>query len=218
MTTVQAVYFDLDDTLYDYTEYARAGLRSAADRLQSWTGESYHEELLSMYFEEGITNGTFDRFLARHRLPEHLSTELIDAFHSATGPLSAYEATEPVLAALRDDVALGLLTDGRGGHEKLRRLGIEAYFDTVLVTPTIGYSKREPAVFDAVLSDLLVPPENAVYVGDDPRFDFPIPNDFGMTTVRLRRGRQVDRDPATPDAVPDHEIDSLDELPATLSL
>jgi putative hydrolase of the HAD superfamily len=218
MTETQAVYFDLDDTLYDYEQYARAGLRSAADRLAARTGDHYHEELQSMYFEEGITNGTFDRFLSRFELPKHLSEELVEAFHSSTEPLSPYEATEPVLTELNEYVQLGLLTDGRGGHAKLRRLGIADYFDTVLVTPTIGYSKQSPEVFDAVLTDLQVPAEKAVFVGDDPRFDTKIPNDFGMTTVRLRRGRHADRDPLTDDAVPDHEIDRLEELTDCLSV
>lgn len=217
MTAIKAVCFDLDDTLYDYEQYAKAGLRSAADRLESRTGQHYHEELLSMYFEEGITGGTFDQLLDRHDLPGHLTGELVEAYHSSTEPLSPYEDTEPTLSKLSETVQIGLLTDGRGGHSKLRRLGIEAYFDAVLVTPTIGYSKREPEVFDAILSDLWVSAENAVYVGDDPRFDFRIPNEFGMTTVRLRRGRQADREPETPDAVADIEIDRLDELGACLS-
>jgi putative hydrolase of the HAD superfamily len=217
MTGIKAVCFDLDDTLYDYEQYAKTGLRSAADRLESRTGHSFHDELLSMYFEEGITEGTFDRLLDRHDLPAHLIGELVEAYHSATEPLSPYEDTVPVLAKLSEAVPVGLLTDGRGGHSKLRRLGIEKYFDAVLVTPTIGYSKREPEVFDAILSDLWVSAEDAVYVGDDPRFDFRIPNEFGMTTVRLRRGRHADLEPQTADAAPDLEIDRLSELGACLS-
>jgi putative hydrolase of the HAD superfamily len=217
MTAIKAVCFDLDDTLYDYEEYAEAGLRSAADRLESRTGQRYHEELLSMYFEEGITEGTFDRLLDRHDLPAHLTGELVEAYHSSSEPLSPYEDTEAVLSKLSEAVPVGLLTDGRGGREKLRRLGLEEFFDAVLVTPTIGYSKQEPEVFDAILSDLWVSAEDAVYVGDDPRFDFRIPNEFGMTTVRLRRGRHADREPQTADAVPDLEIDRLGELGACLS-
>jgi putative hydrolase of the HAD superfamily len=217
MTDLSAVCFDLDDTLYDYEEYAEAGLRAGADRLESRTGCRFHEELVTMYFEEGITEGTFDRLLDRHDLPAHLGGELVEAYHSATTPLSPYADTEPVLSELSESVQLGLLTDGRGGHAKLRRLGIEKYFDAVLVSPTIGYSKRERAVFDAILSDLWVSPEDAVYVGDDPRFDVRIPNEMGMTTVRIRRGRHADREPETENAVPDLEIDSLAELSAGLS-
>lgn len=217
MSRVRSVCFDLDDTLFDYREYAEEGLRSAADRLEARTGERFHVELLSMYFEEGITEGTFDRLLARFDLPAGLATELVEAYHAATTPLSPYEETEPVLSTLSESYALGLLTDGRGGHAKLRRLGIRDFFDAVLVTPTTGYSKRDPEVFEAILSRLSVSAANTVYVGDDPRFDFRFPNDLGMTTVRLRRGRHADREPDTDAAVPDYEIEQLDELTACLS-
>lgn len=210
--TVRAVLFDLDDTLFAYREYARAGLRSAADRLAEKTGARYHEELERMYFEEGITEGTFDRLLDRHDLSADLTQALVDAYHDATSPLSPYPETERVLSELGDRYQLGLVTDGRGGHAKLKRLDIEEYFDAVMVTPTVDATKGDPQVFETVLSTLSVPADSAVYVGDDPRFDFQVPNDLGMETIRVRRGRFADLEPDDEAQTPDLELDSLDEL------
>lgn len=212
MVTISAVCFDLDDTLFDYEEYARTGLRAAADRLETLTGDSYHDALTALYFEEDVTEGTFDELLDRHDLDLSLSEELVDAYHAASAPLSPYDTTVPVLTELAETHQLGLVTDGRGGHAKLQRLGILAFFDAVLVTPTIDASKRHPVVFERILDELSVAPASAMYVGDDPRFDYAVPNDLGMTTVRLRRGRYTELEPATPAAIPDHEIGSLDEL------
>lgn len=214
--SIQAVCFDLDDTLFDYHEYAEAGLRSAADLLEARTGECFHEELLALYFDEDVTEGTFDRLLDRHDLPSHLLEDLVEAYHDAAGSLSAYPETESVLSELTAEYRLGLVTDGRGGHAKLDRLGIREYFDAVVVTPTIGRTKHDAMVFERVLSDLDVPPADAVYVGDDPRVDFRVPNDLGMTTVRIRRGRFVDLEPVDAVAAPDHEITRLDRLPGCL--
>lgn len=216
MVSITAVCFDLDDTLFDYHEYARAGLDAAADQLEALTGNRYHEELASLYFEEGVTDGTLDVLLDRHNLPAALSEQLIEAFHAASTQLTPYDSTVPVLTELAGTYRLGLLTDGRGGHAKLRRLGIQEFFDAVVVTPTIDSSKRVPAVFERILDDLSVAPESAMYVGDDPRFDFEVPNDLGMTTVRLIRGRYTDLEPATESAIPDHEITDLDELLAVI--
>lgn len=213
---VTAVCFDLDDTLFDYHEYARAGLRAAGDHLESRTGERYHEELQAMYFQEGITDGTFDAFLARYDLPSHLVEELVDAYHEAETSLSPYPETVPVLSELVEDYRLGLVTDGRGGDAKLDRLDIREYFDAVLVTPSIDSSKQDPAVFETVLAELRVSPEAAAYVGDDPRIDFRVPNDLGMTTIRLRRGRYVELEPESAAARPDHEISNLDGVLACL--
>ncbi|ACV10669.1 HAD-superfamily hydrolase, subfamily IA, variant 1 [Halorhabdus utahensis DSM 12940] len=210
--TIRAVCFDLDDTLFAYRKYARAGLRAAADRLEARTGEEVHEELLRLYFTEGITDGTFDQLLDRHDRNSKLVDDLVDAYHDANTPLSPYPETEPVLSTLSEGYRLGLITDGRGGHAKLRRLGIRSYFDAVVVTPTIESSKRESEPFERVLSTLSVSADAAVYVGDDPRFDFENPNHLGMTTVRLRRGRYSDLEPKTDAAVPDREIPHLEAL------
>jgi len=218
MPQIDTVCFDLDDTLYDYHRYAKTGLDAAADVLEARTGESHREELHELYFGDDRTEGTFDVLVDRHDLPSTLVDDLVEAYHSATGPLDPYPETESILSGLGERHRLGLITDGRGGHAKLRRLGIESLFDSVLVTPTIRRSKHDPTVFERVLGELSTDPERAVYIGDDPRVDFAVPNDLGMATVRLRRGRYTDIDPVSDDAMPDHEISQLDELPGVLDL
>ena len=210
--TVDAVCFDLDDTLYDYHQYARAGLREAGAHLEAITGEQYDEELLHLYFEEEITAGTFDVLVERHDLSPALVGDLIEAFHSASTPLDPYDETVPVLERISDSYQLGLLTDGRGGREKLDRLQIAEYFDVVLVTPTMGCSKHQARPFDELISALDIQPERAMYVGDDPRVDFQVPNQRGMTTIRLRRGRYRDLEPSDPDARADNTLTDLTEL------
>lgn len=210
---IKSVCFDLDDTLYPYEQYARSGLRAAADCLEAETGQQHHEELLEIHFNEEREEGSFDVLLERNDIRPVSVDELVMAFHNATDPLTPYPETEAVLAQLAEEYALGLITDGRGGHGKLRRLGIRDWFESVLVTPTIERSKHDRAVFDRVLSALSVAPESAVYVGDDPRVDFTVPNELGMTTVRLRRGRYRTLEPLTDIATPDHEVQQLDELP-----
>lgn len=209
---IDAVGFDLDDTLYAYHQYARAGLEAAGDYLEAETGERYHEELKAIYFDDGITDGTFDVLVKRHDLNPDLVDELVDAFHSASSSLTPYQATESVLTRLEERYYLGLVTDGRGGHGKLNRLAIGEYFDTVLVTPQLNCSKHDPEPFEKLLDNLGVRPDETVYVGDDPRVDFRIPNRKSMTTVRLQRGRYRDLEADDPVARADHQIRDLSAL------
>lgn len=208
---VEAVCFDLDDTLFDFTQYVRAGLRSAADRIEERTGERLHDEVLALYFEESVRDGTFDRLLARHELGVSVA-ELVDAYHDSTGPIDPYPDAERALARLAGEYDLGLITDGRNGREKLRRLGLTGYFDAVVVAHEHGLRKREDAeTFERALDALGVSPRDAIYVGDNPRTDFHVPDRLGMHTVRVRRGRHTDRD-ARPAETPDAEVESLDSL------
>ncbi|MFC7134050.1 MULTISPECIES: HAD family hydrolase [Salinibaculum] len=212
--TLSAVCFDLDDTLYPYDEYARAGLRAAADRLADVTGHRLHNELADLYFEEGITPGIFDRLLDRHdEIPDRHTTEMVRAYHDVDVGLSPYRDTTAVLELLRDRHALGLLADGRNVDRKLRMLGLAEYFETVVATARLDAAKTDRDPFERLLSGLSVPPDGTIYVGDDPRTDFEVPNRLGMGTVRVRRGRFSHLDAPADRAEANVEIARLEELP-----
>lgn len=214
--TVSCVSFDLDDTLYPYRRYAQSGLAAAADLLEERTGTEYAGELQALYFEEGRTGDTFDVLVERHDLEGQLVDELVEAFHAAGTSLSPYDETESVLRRLGERYDLGLITDGRGGHAKLERLGLGSYFDAVVVTPTIDTSKHDETPFRRVLDDCEVVPDEAVYVGDDPRVDFRVPNRLGMTTIRCRRGRYTQLEAPEAEAAPEYEIESLKNVLSVL--
>lgn len=208
---VEAVCFDLDDTLFDFTQYVRGGLLEAADRVWVHTGRRLHDELLSLYFEEGVTEGTFDRLLERHDLPSSLVPELVEAYHAHQYPLEPYPEAEAVLSRLGRRYDLGLLTDGRNGRVKIDRLGLADYFDAVVVAHDHEFGKPDVEAFARIADRLDVEPESTIYVGDDPERDIDGANRLGMVTVRLRRGRYASH-PGLDDALPDVEIEDLDAL------
>ncbi len=220
---VDAVCFDLDDTLFDYTQYIEAGLREAAAVIESHTGEDYADELVDLYFEEDVRDGTFDRLLEREGLadaedlPDDLVGQLVEAYHDHDAELTPYDEADDVLSALDAAFRLGLVTDGPNGRWKLAELGFDDYFDTVVVAPEHDLTKREAEPFHRALDDMGVDPERTTYVGDNPRTDFLHPNRLGMTTVRLARGRYVDRDPESGEE-PDVVVESLERLPALLNV
>lgn len=212
---VRAVVFDLDGTLFDDRQYVRAGVLNAAAWLEAETGRDLGRDFLEAYFQDGIRDRTFDVVLARHGLSQEYVPELIDAYHAHDDSLVPYPDTNPVLAALAQTHALGLVTGGTNGRAKLQRLGLTSYFDSVYVTATSGTSKRDPDPFLGVLSELDVASSQSVYVGDRPSLDFVQPNRLGMDTIRIRRGQYADRN-ADGDARPDVVLESLANLPDAL--
>ena len=210
MTT--AVCFDLDGTLFDDRQYVRGGLRHAGDVLTDRIGLDLTDALLDAYFERDITESTFDTVLRENGQPTELVPELVAAYHDNNAALSPFPETVPTLETLVDEYRLGVITGGTNGRDKLDRLGLEEYFETVFVSPAYGSSKREPEIFEAALDTLGVRPTETIYVGDRPPLDFPQPNRLGMTTVHVRTSRYADTDP-TENAVPDHVINSLGDLP-----
>ena len=209
-----AVCFDLDGTLFDDRQYVRAGLESAGAAFAERTGVDLTAAFLEAYFDADRTAATFDAVLAERGYPLDAVPDLVDAYHAQDAPLVPYPDAEPTLAALDGSYALGVVTGGRNGHSKLRRLGLADYFDVVVVTAGDGPSKRDPEPFETALADLGVAAGEAVYVGDRPWLDFPQPRALGMSTVRVRRGQYATRD-AT-DVPPDVTVERLDDLPAVL--
>lgn len=212
---VSAVYFDLDGTLFDDHQYVRGGLRHAGDVLADRTGVDLTDELLDAYFKRGITESTFDTVLSEHELSSELVPMLVDVYHDNRAELSPVPEANITLSKLADEYQLGLITGGKNGREKLARLGLDEYFETVFVSPEYGVSKHHPDIFEAALDTLSVPASQAVYVGDRPSLDFPQPNRLGMITVRVQTGRYAEAE-ATGTAQPDHTLDSLSELPAVI--
>lgn len=90
------------------------------------------------------------------------------------------------------------------------RLDLARYFEQIVVSARVGYSKPHPGIFHHALDALNVRPEVVVHVGDNPIADVGGALGVGIRPVLLDR---TGRDAAV--EVP-HRIASLTELPALL--
>jgi len=212
---MDALCFDLDGTLFDDRQYVRAGLLAAAEVVERERGVDISAELLSAYFQRGLTEQTFDRVLEECGLSTDLVPELVTAYHANSAPLVPFPDAESTLERLRPEYDLGVVTGGSNGAAKLDRLGLGGYVDSVIVAPARGWSKREPEPFEAVLAELNATPEETAVVGDRPAVDFAQPNRLGLLTVRVRRG-QYATTVADTGTEPDVVVDSLSAIPDIL--
>ena len=212
---MDAVCFDLDGTLFDDRQYVRAGLLAAADLLDRETGVDLSAELLEAYFRRELTEQTFDHVLDEHGLSTDLVPRLVTAYHEHSAPLVPFPDAESTLEGLREEYDLAVVTGGTNGASKLDRLGLSGYFDSVVVAPAHGWSKRDPEPFAAALGELGTTPDGPAVVGDRPAVDFARPNRMGMLTVRVRRGRYATV-AASEATESDIEVDSLDAVPEVL--
>lgn len=124
-----------------------------------------------------------------------------------------YDDVEPALAALREEHALALVTNGASclQREKLAGSGLARYFDAIVVSGDLGARKPDPIVFEHALG-LLDGAGDPVMVGDTLERDVDGALAAGLDAVWLNRAGQ-ERPPDRPDL---HEITSLAELPAFL--
>lgn len=213
-----ALAFDLDDTLYDERDYARACIANVARHC----AEAFGSDAIRLEADMLAAPNPYDglRGTIGDKLP-------IDAF------LKIYRATEPDSLPLREDarrllevlaccpnIPIYLITDGRchGQQAKINALGITDLFtpERIIISEAIGFDKHTPMPFVTAMAR-----ENRhsgwCYIGDNLAKDFYWPRRLGWSTFMVTdRGRNVHPQPPlkniAPEYRPDFVIDSLDYL------
>jgi putative hydrolase of the HAD superfamily len=189
---IELVAFDLDNTLYDEGLWYDAALPPIAAHLAARSGNSAGkiEEFLRATLEAHGRHyhHLFDDVLREIRLPHepHLR-DVLAIFRDAPTSLELFPAMRELLADLAGHYRLGLITSGQPlvQERKLELLGIRPLFAAVILSSTLPENKPGRMPFARLLEAVGVPAARAVYVGDNPLFDFRGANEVGMHTIRV---------------------------------
>ncbi len=197
---IHAVAFDLDDTLVVTDRDRQAMLDEAADvadvrdidrrEYLDAHGSDLASETRAPIFDAILTYGD----------PEAASRAYRDAVNESLVPVPG---VPDLVGELRERYSVGLLTDGpsRAQRSKLERLGWTDLFDTVVVTGELPAGKPDRRAFLALTDGLGVPPEETVYIGDNPTADIRGAKRAGMLAVQVLGAADDDPDPAADDTV-----------------
>jgi putative hydrolase of the HAD superfamily len=219
-----ALVFDMDDTLYPESSYARSGLCAVASALHSILRVPNLEERLLNLYENGDRSRVYNRFLAEigRSDDQGLLDRMIETHRNHRPEIELYPDADDALTAWRDRTRLGLISDGYlvAQRAKVAVLGLADRMDEVILTDEKGreFWKPSPWAFEEMALRLGVRPQDCVYVADNPSKDFVAPNRLGWRTVQLLRagGIYADRAPAE-GGRPGFTINSLAELPKVLA-
>jgi putative hydrolase of the HAD superfamily len=91
-----------------------------------------------------------------------------------------------------------MITNGRGQFQldNIKALGIEKYFDTILISEWEGIKKPDPEIFKRALKQLDVLAHQSIFVGDHPINDVKAAQSVGMKGVWKKdlQWKQVEAD------------------------
>ncbi len=210
---VDAVLFDLDDTIYlqqDWLDGAWAAVAAAAGR-QGLNPGAVRRALFEVAGQGSDQGRIIDRALAKvPRGPGIEMAALVAAFHGhRPASVDCFPGAREALACLRERVSIALVTDGNVGVQlaKLNALGLTDAFDAVITSDSLGrqYRKPNPAPFIQALEVLAVPAGRAVMVGDRPGKDTAGAIAAGIRCVRVLTGEyaRCSEEPVADATVPD---------------
>lgn len=228
---VEAVFFDVDDTLYDFETSMRYAFEHLHAKYPDVFAQHKVDALAKAYwdFYEGVPesrkveliNSDPDLFrrtmwigaltdLGVQGQVDDLAATMVDEMQRerpAHWRMAMYPGAAALLDELKTQYAVGVITNGPSPVQrpKLEALDYRAYFpeERVFVSGEFGARKPDPSIFLAAAKSAGVAPERCVMIGDAREFDMPA-KAVGFRTILFLAARErpdLSKDEWQPDAV-----------------
>ena len=223
---IKAIFFDIDDTLYDSTELAnRARMNAVLAMIDAGLEEKNPRKVFSRLKKIVKKYGSnyqyhFSRLLEEFDMSENpaIIAAGVAAYHDTKlSYIKPFPDTVPVLLYLRDKgYKLGVISEGVAVKqwEKLIRLGLQHFFHEVILSESAEADKSTKRLYEVALKAMDCKPWEAVMVGDKLDKDIKKAREVGLRTVWIKHRKYGMR---WLKGKPDFVIDSLIELPKVIA-
>lgn len=100
-----------------------------------------------------------------------------------------FSVVQPTLEALRrEHFEVGIISNwDHTASRILNATGLSAYFDPVIISSEVGYTKPQPEIFQVALARAELDPEDCIYVGDNYYDDVLGSRRIGMPALLINR-------------------------------
>lgn len=204
--TPKWIFFDLDDTLFDFSTASLLSLRrlweeSSEIRARFSCPEAFideyhvHNKRMWQLHESGLITADFlkpERFrltLAPERNDDETRTEmrkLNDRYLWLLGECDApVEGAKELLEELSGKYLIGVLTNGftEVQYRKLRSTGLDRYIQRMVISDEIGIQKPDSRLFRYAERATGATPESTIMIGDNPDNDIQGALDAGWHAI-----------------------------------
>jgi putative hydrolase of the HAD superfamily len=196
---IKAVFFDIDDTLYDTSGFAKLARKAALNvmidaGLPLSSDEAY--ALLREIIKEKGSN--YDRHLNvltkrvfGEEKPLLIALGMITYHNVKFALLRLFPETMSTLIHLKaQGYHLGVISNGITikQYEKLVRLGLHHFFQSVITSQEAGVEKPDVAIFELAMKTMGCKAENSVMIGNSFNDDVLGAINAGMSAVFLTPG------------------------------
>lgn len=219
---VLAVFFDIDDTLYDSTKLTttarRNSIRAMIDAGLKGDEDEIFEILQKIIKKYGSNYPKhYDELLKELGLPWNpkiIAAGVVAYEHTKAGFLKPFPGVVPTLLKLKNKYKLGVISNGLAVKqwEKLVALGLHHFFEVVVTSQEVGYEKPQKEIFEIAIKKLKLKPEQCIMVGDRLDIDIAGAKLAGMKTIRIKKGKYAKMKPSKEEEKPDYEIKEFEEL------
>lgn len=230
---VRQLFFDLDRTLWDFEANSKRALQhlyeslSLGDTIEHFmhfhhTYIRVNANLWQQYgkgklSKEALRDNRFKDALAHHGIHDHqLAQKMSDGYIEMSPKQTALfpGAIETLTELKRQQYRMHIITNGfhEVQHVKLETSGLKSFFDVVLSSESIGFTKPHREIFQEAQRLTNCQPQHAIMIGDDFKADIIGALNANWTAIhfdpeiKFKKERNVPR------------VRSLNELPEVINL
>ena len=192
----KGIFFDADDTLFDYPSAERTALRACLDEFRIPVPpdpfvRAYrrHNHDIWKEFERGEIDQAFLRIERFRRLTAELGLPALPLAKVSSFYLEALSGQSQLLPGaletirgLAERFPLALITNGIAAVQNRRFAAspITPYFKAIVISEEVGIAKPDPRIFRPALETIGIEAADVLYVGDSVTSDMAAARNAGM--------------------------------------
>jgi putative hydrolase of the HAD superfamily len=194
---INAIVFDLDDTLYEEKDYVRSGFKALDHWMKATFQLNRFYETAVELFDLGEQKMIFNKTLEKLHIPyeDAMIKDMVDYYRSHEPDIHLLEDAEWTLDHLKETVKIGLISDGYyvAQERKVHALKLREKCDSVILTDRWGRECWKPSdvPYEEASRELKTPHDQCVYIGDNVTKDFITAKRLGWTTIQIVRKEGV---------------------------
>jgi putative hydrolase of the HAD superfamily len=236
--TIKGILFDLYGTLIDIeTDESMEEIYRGIAHFLTYHGVYLHRgEVRDLYYRimqeqrersreehpEIIVKAIWSEFLQEQGVKPgqervRLATTLAQIYRAISRKrLSLFPGVKEVLDLLHASYPLALVSDAQPCyvHPEIRAVGLEGYFDPIVISADYGFRKPDRRLFQTALDDLELRPDEAVFVGNDMHRDIYGASRTGIKTVFFSSNQGAQ---SYQDANPTRVITRFEQVPEVVA-
>jgi putative hydrolase of the HAD superfamily len=220
---IEALIFDLDDTLYLERDFVMSGYQAVARHLAD-TGICDHQSAFSCMTGTFSSEGrqmVFTALTERFPNTSGMLADLIEVYRRHNPAICLFPGYPELLRGFAQRYRLGIITDGLPSvqERKVQALGLDGIMNKIIYTWAYGPDKEKPHPFSfsLMLESLRAEPGSALFIGDNPEKDCKGAHQAGMRCVQVKHPKaNATRSGSVVQEQPEFVVETLHQLPQIL--
>lgn len=197
------LFFDLDNTIWDFNSNSFAALYIALDKLQLLNEIGSYESFFKIYasvnerlwdlYRQGqmskkvLSVQRFEESFEKHGTPVGIGGGVINEAYLAEMPFQTrlVEGARKVLEHLHGRYEVAIITNGfkEVQYDKIIRSELSKYFRKIFISEEVGAQKPAKKIFEYALKSMNAPKKSSLMIGDSWDADIMGAMNFGIDQV-----------------------------------